>query len=505
MAGVVLVLAAALPAGAACDGDVRLMRPVALSDAERAAVAAMAPLTVLAVDAPPMSRWDEQSQRYTGIAVDAWCFIAEQIGLRYEVRAARGETVAQKIAQVQAGTADVFFPLSSQSERARLGRFTQPFYESPYAVIARKARHLPVHSLENLAAYRVGVIKGVAFEPILRQFLEPSHLVVFDQTKSDGLFEAVRRGDIDVAVYPRGIFEEKRWQHEYFDLTAVHTLRDAPRAYRFYFSISPEHERLAGLFDRYLQALDLSRALEVHEDGERELIQRYVAQQRQRVYWQAGTVVAVVLAVVFFFALRRYRRLSRQLTARNRRILRQQRALATSHRALERLSQTDGLTGLSNRRSFDHALIREHARHQRTGAPLSLVMVDIDHFKCVNDHYGHAVGDDYLRAVARVLQTSAARPTDLTARYGGEEFVCLLPDTGAREAQNVAERIRQAVAQLQLPNAAAPAPMLTLSLGIATQVGGKADAMQLVERADEALYAAKHAGRDGLSAVVIGN
>jgi len=504
-AAVAAVLCAVACAQAlACDGDIRLHRAVTLSAAERAAVAAMAPLTVLAVDAPPMSRWNPSGRNYSGVAVDVLCFIAAQTGLRYVIEPGRDQTVAAKIARVQAGRADVFLSLSALPERAEHGLFTRPYYESYYAVIARKGARLQVQGLAGLAGHRVGVIKGVAFEPILRRSVDEGRLVTFDQTRSDGLFEALRDGTIDAAVYSKGIFAEKRYQHEYFDLEVVDTLRDMPRAYGFYFSKSPAHERLVAVFDRYLDAMDFSRSVVAHEDGERQFIERYVAQRSQRIYWQAGTVAAGVLAAVFFVALRRYRRLTHQLAERSERVLRQQRALVTSHRKLQRLSQTDGLTGLANRRELDHMLAREHKRRRRTGAPLSVLMIDIDHFKCVNDHYGHAMGDDYLRAVARALKTSAARSADLAARYGGEEFACLLPDTASHDAVRVAERVREYMAALQLPNATAPHPVLTLSVGVATQVGGGASAAQLLQSADEALYAAKHAGRNCIYAVTLG-
>ena len=146
---------------------------------------------------------------------------------------------------------------------------------------------------------------------------------------------------------------------------------------------------------------------------------------------------------------------------------------------------------------------RRMARLQHAGAPLSVLLLDVDHFKCVNDHYGHAMGDDYLRAIARVLKAVVGRPTDLVARYGGEEFVCLLPDTAAEDALKVAERIRQGVAELGLPNALAAIPRLTLSIGIATASGTSAALQQLLAQADTQLYAAKHAGRDRIHAVVL--
>ncbi|HRO82421.1 MAG TPA: GGDEF domain-containing protein, partial [Alicycliphilus denitrificans] len=128
-------------------------------------------------------------------------------------------------------------------------------------------------------------------------------------------------------------------------------------------------------------------------------------------------------------------------------------------------------------------------------------LLDVDHFKCVNDHYGHATGDDYLRAIAQVLRKTVTRPTDLAARHGGEEFACLLPDTAARDARSVAERIRQATARLALPNALAGEKTLTVSIGVATLAHGRASAQELLQQADAQLYAAKRAGRNRVQAV----
>lgn len=272
-------------------------------------------------------------------------------------------------------------------------------------------------------------------------------------------------------------------------------------------------DRLLGFGKTPLQALPpvemaqavmgASGAIEAHEDGERQLIERYVAQRNRHLFWQGAAAVAVVLILVLILVLHRYRRMLQRLARSNEQILRQQHALEAANRELERLSQTDGLTGLANRRQFDHALLREHARQRRTGSSLSLLMIDLDHFKHVNDHYGHAVGDDYLRAVARVLQVSVTRATDLAARYGGEEYVCLLPDTSAADAFMLAERIRRGVADLCLPNAHADGAQLTVSVGVATLEGGTSSAAQLLVRADEQLYAAKRDGRDRVHAVVL--
>lgn len=165
---------------------------------------------------------------------------------------------------------------------------------------------------------------------------------------------------------------------------------------------------------------------------------------------------------------------------------------------LARLGQIDGLTGISNRRHLETRLGQEWDRCQRHGRPLSLVMIDVDHFKSFNDHYGHGHGDDCLRHVAMALSACNRRSGDLLARYGGEEFMALLPDTTAEQAARTAEELRKAVQSLGIAHHySSSAATVTASLGVATVVPSKrSTADQLMEEADKALYLAKRAGRN---------
>ena len=489
-----------------CDGAqrIRLREPVELTAQERAELQALPPLRVVAVSAPPMMQYDAGDGRYTGISADVLCFFAQQTGLRYEFITPSQSIVADKIRQVQEGQVDVFVPLSRSPERERKGIFTVPYYESHYAVIARKGRRLTLGSSADLAQYRVGFVAGVALEPILGRIVPSTQLHSFKATVDElSLFEALRNDLIDVAVFNRDFFSEKRYLHELFDLEIIHSLNEFPRYYGFYFSRTPQHQRVVAVLDRYLAVMDSSLSLEAHEVGERQFMDRYVAQRSQRTALLIVSVVAGLLALASYGAMRKYRGLSRRLATSHEQVLVQQQALQAANEELERLSQTDGLTRLANRRHFDRSLAREYARHLRKGAPLSLLMIDVDHFKRVNDHYGHAMGDDYLRAVARALERDVARVTDVVARYGGEEFACLLPDTDLQSARMLAEHIRAGVAELNLPNVNAETPYLTVSIGVATLEGGEHSAHALVARADAQLYAAKQAGRNRVSNVVL--
>lgn len=188
----------------------------------------------------------------------------------------------------------------------------------------------------------------------------------------------------------------------------------------------------------------------------------------------AFLAAAHLLLVVFAYNL-----IARELTCRQAEEVR-----------LEILAMTDPLTGLANRRALETALESALLRAKRHDWDLSVILLDVDHFKGFNDGYGHELGDEVLRAVARVLR-SALRAGDVAGRYGGEEFLVVLPEADWADAVRTAERIRSAVSRLELP-----LPPVTISLGVATLGNRSASAAALVAEADQALYVSKRSGRD---------
>jgi diguanylate cyclase (GGDEF)-like protein/PAS domain S-box-containing protein len=172
-------------------------------------------------------------------------------------------------------------------------------------------------------------------------------------------------------------------------------------------------------------------------------------------------------------------------------------ARASEHRQLAEAATRDELTGIANRRVFNLALAHETARLTRSTGELSLLLIDIDHFKLYNDHYGHLEGDACLRRVAQTIEGAVERANDLTARFGGEEFVVLAPSTDSRGAGVLARRILDAVAKLGLPHPASRHSIVTVSIGgTSAPAAACIDQAKLVDRADRALYIAKAEGRN---------
>ncbi|MFC7207559.1 GGDEF domain-containing protein [Comamonas endophytica] len=220
---------------------------------------------------------------------------------------------------------------------------------------------------------------------------------------------------------------------------------------------------------------------------------------RAALHIEAGTPGAVVPLT---HSTREVQRLSSTLGHMTRRLLEMNEAmeevvrqrtleLRYANQELERLASSDPLTGLLNRRGFDARLAQALALAQRSSLPMSVITIDVDHFKQVNDTHGHEIGDQVLRSLAQQLR-SRLRASDVVARLGGEEFIVLLPETTLAQAQQLAEELVRAVRDQPQD----PVGSVTVSAGLSALRPGDADACAMLRRSDEALYAAKTAGRN---------
>jgi diguanylate cyclase (GGDEF)-like protein len=172
--------------------------------------------------------------------------------------------------------------------------------------------------------------------------------------------------------------------------------------------------------------------------------------------------------------------------------------LEKTNRQLMELSNTDSLTGIANRRFFDSVLEHEYYRLRRSNSELSVIMLDIDHFKEYNDYYCHVMGDECLRQIGKVLTGCVTRSVDLAARYGGEEFACILPDTDIQAAVSIAEKIRHRIHNLKIEHEkSSVSEFVTASIGVTTvRYSAEISPEDVVAMADKLLYKAKVSGRN---------
>lgn len=211
--------------------------------------------------------------------------------------------------------------------------------------------------------------------------------------------------------------------------------------------------------------------------------------------WRENLVRSIVMVIILLSVLGLFGALLLRQIRRNQRT---EADLLRAHDALQQLAMQDGLTGLANRRQLDLALPREIGRTVRTGRPLGLIMLDIDHFKRFNDLYGHLAGDGCIRDVGRAVLGCVGRAGDLVVRYGGEELLVLLPESEAAGTWQVAQRIVEAVRALAIAHGGSDQGVVTVSAGIHVWTASHPipTPEALIAAADSALYAAKHGGRN---------
>lgn len=488
---------ASLPA----EQRITLQESVILTAEEQALIRSLPTLKVSAYRrAPPLSLYNRREKQYEGISIDVFRFIADEINLSYAFIQTENTSFNENIQQFEQGHVDVLMPASYLAEREQMGVFTDEYHHGFYSAIALRENQIRISNAEQLQQYRVGVVTATAVEFYLQSLMPKEQILSYD---SGAIYEALRRNKIDIAVFNHGVFAYDRIHFELFDMQNVYTLYEYPLGYSFLLKRSPEHLKLLAIFNRYIHAIDSRTSVLEHEDDERILIDKYIKQKnKQHLLW----IVIVATSIFLFVLLNGYRSRQRivvQLSESHARIVQQHQALQEANNKLERLSQTDALTGLANRRFFDQQFNLEHARYVRGAGALSVLMVDIDHFKSINDYYGHAVGDLYLQNIAAVLLAEVSRPNDMVARYGGEEFVCILPDTDLPGALKVAEQVREAVMALHLNNAEDPPQPLTVSVGVATLQGVHSSADALLKQADVQLYRAKDMGRNRVCGIVL--
>lgn len=434
-----------------------LQSPLPLNEAEKAYLSARDEITMcIDPDWLPYEKFDARG-RHIGMSADYFEAFALRIGK--PIRAVPTETWSQSLDKARARACDVLSLAMETPERLEYLNFTKPYVKSPMVVATRPGASF-IPDISSIGNRPVGIVRGYAYVSVFRAKYPEVPVVEVDtinagleQVRDGKLFGMV--GTLTTIAYAiqTGYVGELKISGRFDDTLdlSIGVRKDSPE--------------LLGIFNKAIDALN--------PDQHRDIANKWVAMHYEEV---PDYELLIQLAVVFvliagFLAYRQVQ-------------------LRKYNAELERLSTTDRLTGLFNRLKLDEMLELRHGEFERFGHAFSVIMIDVDDFKMINDRFGHQVGDRVLVKIGETIKAHA-RSIDSVGRWGGEEFLVVCSETGVQGAMVQAENIRAAMRETDFAMGRA----LTVSLGVAEIKPGEA-VKDMISRADAALYAAKEGGRD---------
>ncbi|AGX87882.1 diguanylate cyclase [Candidatus Symbiobacter mobilis] len=412
-------------------------------------------------DWTPFEHIDKQG-RHVGIAADLVQRVAQRVGLRIDLYPTK--TWEESVAASKVGHCHILSFLNQTPSREEWLSFTDPIFYDQNIIITRE-EHPYIGDIRGLKDERVALPGGTMVEERIRRDF-PNLVIVTTGSESEAVsLVSERKAELTVRSLIVAAYAIKK--EGLFNLKIAGQIPEYSNKLRI--GVRKEEPLLRSILDKGVQTI-------TPQDREA-IANRHVSVQvysnfDTTLLWQVGAVALVVIALVLYW--------NRKLQAINR--------------EFERLSITDRLTGLYNRLRLDTVLEAEVQRSSRFGQPFSVILLDIDHFKAVNDEYGHHTGDDVLIEVARILQTHT-RETDVVGRWGGEEFLVVCPHTHREGARTLAENLRSKMQERDIPTVGHK----TASFGVAAYEA-KDHAKDVVARADTALYEAKRNGRNRVEA-----
>lgn len=411
----------------------------------------------------PLEFVDEQGQ-YQGMANDLFKLIKQQTGLEFQP--ALDLNWSQTIQAIKDKKLDVLSAVTATQARQDYLDFTLPYFKAPMVIAAREGTPY-IADLSQIEGKRIAVVKDYAAHDKMKNFYPDQSLQLVSSSK-EGL-EAVASGQVygfvdNVAVIGHYIKNS--------GLTNLHIAGELPFKANIAIAVRKDWPILQSILQKVL--------LQMPSKQQAEITNQWLQVTYQKRYngWQLFAIVMpilLVLLVVVFY---------------NRKLKQAHQDLQQVNMALSVLSVTDHLTGVYNRQYLDQRLEEEISRVTRYPAPLSFVMMDLDHFKWVNDKHGHLIGDKILIQVTQVVQNNV-RKTDTFGRWGGEEFILICPETDLAQATTLSEKIRQAIEDEAYPEQIHQ----TISLGV-VEYHPNEPMNALVNRADENMYQAKQQGRN---------
>jgi polar amino acid transport system substrate-binding protein len=402
--------------------------------------------------------------RHIGIAADYMHMFSESIGL--QVQLIPTHSWAESEAKARARKCDILSMLHQTPIRLEFLDFTDPFIESPIVFIARDDA-VYIDGLKSMQGKTLAMVKGYIYDAFIREKY-PNINVVYVDSVDEALIK-ISEGKIYATIEAMHIVANQ------IGKLGLHNVKIAGYTGfqgKWRVGVRNDSPILLRLFRKAVRMRDRQKESEIMQ---RWFSVRFEQSMNYALFWQLGGVGGLIFAFLL------YRQAS---------IKRYNRVLKKHNKQLEALSSTDALTGVSNRLKIDQVLDYEVAQADRYLRPLSVVLIDIDHFKLVNDTHGHQVGDAVLKGIAKAIRQEI-RQTDTLGRWGGEEFMIICPETDAESACALADKVRGVLARENFSGL----DTITASFGVA---GLRPDdtSSSLVGRADENLYAAKKQGRN---------
>ncbi|MDD3610435.1 MAG: diguanylate cyclase [Halothiobacillaceae bacterium] len=457
-----------------------------LSEEERAFLAEH-PVIRLAIDNnwEPFEFIDEKGQ-YRGIAAEYMDLVASRLGVSFDV--ARKHPWNDAVEMLRRRELDVFSCAARTPERQLFAHFTRPYVRSPMVVVTR-SDHEFIPELSRLEGRRVAVPRGYASHEYMRNE-HPRIGLLLVENVDEGL-RAVALGQVEAFIDNLAVISYRLKKE---GLANLKIAGQAPITFDLSMGVRSDWPLMQGILQKALDSIP--------EEEKTAIFNRWLQIEFEQPV-DYGELLPYIAAIVLVFSIvllysLRLRGLNRRISLINTRLTEQEQSLRDKNAELEFLSTTDRLTGVFNRRWLDDALTRNLSKAQRYGRPLSLLLFDLDHFKDVNDRYGHLVGDEVLKVCADLV-AARIRTSDFFGRWGGEEFIVLCPETTLQQAGVLAESLRRAVEGAAFPEGIRQ----TISIGVA-ELGSSMSADDLIRQADRGLYQAKAAGRNRVASVAAG-
>ena len=285
-----------------------------LSEEEVKFIESLPPLRIMIDDNfVPLSSYDIKSGKYHGISVDLFRHFAEILGIKYELIYDKSLSWADKVELFKNRKADMLMPASITAERSQTGLFTSSISEAYYGAIIKKTNNIKIKVSSDMAAYKIGVVKETAIIPFIQSIAPASQIISYDSFTA--LYQAVRNGEVDIALQNEDVFREDRFNLELFDLTVRHKIVESPRKYSYYFNNTESFKRLITIIDRYLSVVDYSMLVASYQRGVEEMILRYNEQKNQKRVMIAGIAGSAVLLILLGITIRNHRRFAKELAA----------------------------------------------------------------------------------------------------------------------------------------------------------------------------------------------